>query len=331
MQPMILPSNQPANRFYLGGDRISAFRDEPSHGPRTPEDWIASTTTVRGHATLGRTRLPDGSLLVDRIAEDPVAWLGVDHIAAFGVDTKLLVKLLDAGQRLPVHAHPDTAFASEHLGAAHGKAEAWYILTPGDVYLGLRDAVSPEQLLAIVEAQDIEGLLGRMHRVHVEAGQTVYVPPGLLHATGKGILLAEVQEPEDLSILLEWRDFALDGAVDGHLGLGFKTALQAVELTGRKEAEIAALLGPGADPDSVFASGSGEYFRLERVAVDGLMHVDPGFAVLIAVDGDATITTSAENPIAVPAGTTVVLPHSSGPLTLTGQGTVLIARPPRSA
>ncbi|WP_231560250.1 hypothetical protein [Microbacterium hominis] len=40
-----------------------------------------------------------------------------------------LVKLLDAGQRLPVHAHPDDAFAAAHLGRAHGKAEAWYILS----------------------------------------------------------------------------------------------------------------------------------------------------------------------------------------------------------
>jgi hypothetical protein len=42
----------------------------------------------------------------------------------FGADTRLLVKLLAAGQRLPVHAHPHVSFAAEHLGRAHGKAEA---------------------------------------------------------------------------------------------------------------------------------------------------------------------------------------------------------------
>jgi mannose-6-phosphate isomerase class I len=39
------------------------------------------------------------------------------------------VKLLDGGQRLPVHAHPHAAFAARHLGRAHGEAEAWYIVS----------------------------------------------------------------------------------------------------------------------------------------------------------------------------------------------------------
>lgn len=106
MDPIILPSNQPPNRFYRGGPQISSFRAKPSQGPRPPEDWIASTTCCHGHSTLGQTRLPSGVLLQDEIDAHPEEWLGKEHIKAFGVDTKLLVKLLDAGQRLPIHAHP---------------------------------------------------------------------------------------------------------------------------------------------------------------------------------------------------------------------------------
>lgn len=332
MQPLVLPSNQPPERFYTGGARIAAFRGEPVSGQRTPEDWVASTTTVRGHGTLGRTRLADGTLLVDRITEDPIGWLGAEHLAAFGVDTKLLVKLLDAGQRLPVHAHPDKAFAAEYLGAAHGKAEAWFMLTPGDVYLGLRESVSPQELLALVHAQDVEGLLGRMHRVHVEANQTVYVPAGVLHAIGEGILLVEVQEPEDLSILLEWRDFALDGPAEGHLGLGFDVALQGVETRGRTETEVAALVRADTGSRStVLAAGAEEFFRLERVEVDGETRCDAGFAVLVATDGEVTMVTTEGEPLQVAAGTTAVIPHAAGAMRLHGRGTVLIARPPRAA
>ena len=57
----------------------------------------------------------------------------------------------------------------------------------------------------------------------------VLVPAGRLHAIGEGVLLLELQEPEDLSILLEWGGFALDGERDGHLGLGFDLALSAVD------------------------------------------------------------------------------------------------------
>jgi mannose-6-phosphate isomerase len=81
------------------------------------------------------TRLDDGRLLSDAITNEPLTWLGEDHVARYGDDVMLLVKLLDAGQRLPVHAHPDGDFAASHVAAAHGKAEAWYILSPGTVYL----------------------------------------------------------------------------------------------------------------------------------------------------------------------------------------------------
>jgi mannose-6-phosphate isomerase len=71
-----------------------------------------------------------------------------------------------------------------------------------------------------------------------------YVPPGVLHAVGEGVFLVELQEPEDLSILLEWRGFELDGERDGHLGLGFDLAPEAVECRSRSGEEIRQLVRP---------------------------------------------------------------------------------------
>lgn len=328
-----LGSNQPADRFYRGGPRISAFRGEPSRGPRTPEDWVGSTTTVRGHEVLGLTELPDRSLLVAAVEQNPHAWLGPAHVHAFGTDTKLLVKLLDAGQRLPVHAHPGTAFALSHLGVQHGKAEAWYILAAGEVFLGLREDVPLPRLHALVDDQDTEALLRLMHRVPVEPHQTVYVPPGVLHAIGEGVFLVEVQEPEDLSILLEWRDFELDGRADGHLGLGFETALSAVETRARTEVEVDDLVGgrlTGAGPvdGDTLAAGAAEYFRLERVTIAGESRLDPGFAVLITIAGTVSVTAGDGTTIEAPCGTTLLAPFAAAELVVRGQGRVLVARPP---
>ena len=242
LEPIRLPANQPPARFYRGGERIAAFRGDPPAAPNTPEDWVGSTTGVRGHAPIGLTRLPDGTILADAVAADPAGWLGADHLAAFGVDTKLLVKLLDPGQRLPIHAHPHHDFAADHLGETHGKAEAWYILAPGTVYLGLRDDLDPAALADLVATQQTERMLSLMHEVPVFAGDSVYVPPGVLHAIGEGVLLAEVQEPTDLSILLEWQGFDVDGSLDGHLDLGFDLALQAVETEGRSADAVAGLI-----------------------------------------------------------------------------------------
>ena len=323
--PITLPANQPADRFYAGGQRIADFRGDPVAAPNTPEDWVASTTSVRGHAPVGLTVLPSGELLVDAIVADPVGWLGPDHVSRFGSDEMLLVKLLDAGQRLPIHAHPDGVFAREHLGSAHGMAEAWYILSPGVVHLGRRGAIDRRELLELVTGQQTERMLDLMHTVEVAPHDTVYVPPGLLHAIGEGILLVEVQEPEDLSILLEWEGFALDGAAHGHLGLGFDTALNAVESGARSREEVLELIVRSAGPGRTLAAGSEHYFRLDRVAGD--TELAPGFAILIALSAGSRIVSSTGS-TGLEQGSTTLVPHSAGPITLAGHGTVLVARPP---
>jgi mannose-6-phosphate isomerase len=325
MRVIPLPSNRPPDRFYRGGRKITDFRGDPPAPEREPEDWVGSTTTIAGEDTLGLTVLPDGQTLAAAIDADPEPWLGRAHLDRFGPDTRLLVKLLDAGQRLPVHAHPDGAFAAEHLGRSHGKAEAWYIVDGGVVHLGLQRAVERDELKALVDRQDTEALLGLLHHVDVEPGDVVYVPPGVLHAVGAGVFLVELQEPEDLSILLEWDGFELDGARDGHLGLGFDLALQAVECRARSSEEIAQLVrktGPGR---SVLPPEADAFFVLERVDLDGEAHLDPGFAVLVTLTGQLDLGDAG---VHLGRGSTALAPHAAGPLTLIGQADVLACRPP---
>jgi len=318
-----LPSNRPAQRFYRGGARITAFRGEPPAGEREPEDWIGSTTTIFGEPMLGLTRLPDGRLLRHAIESDPVGWLGPAHVGRWGSDLQLLVKLLDAGQRLPVHAHPDDDFAARHLGHAHGKAEAWYILAGGTVHVGLTRDVDEAELAALVAAQDVAVLLGLLHEVPVESGDVVWVPPGELHAIGAGVLLLELQQPEDLSILLEWQGFEIDGARAGHLGLGFDVALRAVTRSARSLETLQTLIRPAPATGSVFPPDADRYFRLERVRVDGGAEIAPGFAILVVTRGALEIDGEA-----APSGSTLLLPASDGPLTVRGAGELLVARPP---
>lgn len=330
MAPIILPPNQPPERIFDGGPQISAFRSEPTSGPHRGEDWVASTTCCNGceSSKLGMTTLPDGRVLADAVTADPDTWLGADHIRRHGVDTKLLLKLLDAGQRLPVHAHPHRDWAAKHVGARHGKAEAWYILTPGEIHIGLKEGLSSEELLDMVETQNADTMLSKMHRVDVKPHQVVYVPPGMLHAIGEGILIVELQEPEDMSVLVEWKGFAVDGTKDGHLGLGYPTALTAVDRKGRSGEEIARLVTT-ATSGSVVAKGSEEYFVLERVPVSGSQRCAPGFAILVVLEGTLVLKTDGGDKLDVKKGNTVVIPHGDGEFVLEDSGVVLIARPPQ--
>jgi mannose-6-phosphate isomerase len=324
---ILLSSNRPPDRFYRGGRKITTFRGEPPAGDHEPEDWIASTTTLAGEESLGLSTLPDGRSLKAVIEEQPQLWLAPAHLEQFGADSRLLVKLLDAAQRLPVHAHPDVSFAAQHLGRAHGKAEAWFIVDGGEVYLGLRRDMTVAELKELVITQDVDTMRGLLHRVKTQPGDIVYVPPGVLHAPGAGVFLVELQEPEDLSILLEWQGFELDGEHDGHLGLGFDLALQAVECRGRRSEEIDELVGAAGFGSSVLPRAADQYFRLERVAVNGEATLDPGFAVLVVLSGDIELADGRTGHLK--GGDTVVAPYAAGPLKFYGRGELLACRPPK--
>ncbi|PTB69339.1 RmlC-like cupin [Trichoderma citrinoviride] len=339
MPPIILPANQPPNRFYAGGPQIAALRSHPASASHEPEDWIASTTCCAGHQAannnIGLTRLPSGTLLRDAVSSSPEKWLGPGHVAKYGADTKLLVKLLDAGQRLPVHAHPHVDWAAKHLHdeekKKHGKAEAWYILTPGTVWLGFREDVDPEELLRVVQEGRGAELLERMHEIDVEPHQTVYVPPGVVHSIGEGLFVVEVQEPSDMSILCEWSGFKIDGAKEGHLGVGFETALTAVETKGRTREEAMKLVTEPRVAESLCVEESRRYFLLERVLLvkSKSSSCRRGFAVVVVLEGHVVLKTEfGGEGLDLTKGATVVVPYEDGEITLEGRADVVIARPP---
>lgn len=330
LAPTALPANQPADRFYLGGPRIAAFRGTAPAGDHLPEDWIASTTTLAGSTDVGLTVLPDGQTLRGAIAADPLAWLGRVHQERYGADPALLVKLLDAGERLPVHVHPDDDFAHRHLGCPTGKTESWIILAaePGArVHVGFRADVEPSRLAAWVAEQDSDALLSALHGIEVRPGDTVYVPAGLPHAIGAGILLLELQQAADLSLLLEHAGFAIDGLRDGHLGIGFDTALSCVRHQAVGTAELDRLLGRW-DDRTIFPAEAQTFFRADRIVVDTPEAIlEPGFAVLVVVAGAGRLSWdfgSAE----VRPGMTVVVPFAAGAIRLSPALDVLRCRPP---
>jgi len=270
-------------RFYRGGALIDRLRGDPEHDGDFPEDWVGSVVPAhnpgRDEPFAGLSRLDDGRLLRDVVAEDPAYWGSPD----------VLVKLLDPAHRLPVHAHPDRAFAREHLGSAHGKTEAWIVVATrgaeAEVWVGLREDVGRAQYREWIERQD-DALLDSLHHLTVRAGDVVYVPAGVPHAIGAGALIVEVQEPADLSIVCEWRGFPIDPA-DAHLGLGWDRALDALQLD-------------ACEPSIGLPEEAREFF-----AVDERAEPAGRFAVLLVLEGEGEIDGQAARPgdaFVVPAG-----------------------------
>ena len=342
--PVLLPPNSIEHQ-YLGGDLIAALRGGPG-GPNRPEEWLGSATTRFGAdpgAENNGLTLIDGVPLRDLLEATPEEWLGAEHVERYGTSPALLVKLLHAGQRLPVHLHPTRRFAQRHLDCPFGKSEAWLVLdrdrSDTTVWVGTNRPVERVQWEELMAAQDSDAMLELLNPVTVEPGDGVFVPAGSPHAIGEGLLILELQEPTDFSILLEWEGFEFDGPNDGHLDLGFDTALGAInphpfdanrldELILRGSATAGATIGRAlpatADP----------YFELRRCSAGtGSATLPTTFGVLLLTDGSGTMTwagdTDGAGRATIERGEAYVVPHAAGPVTLSGDLTGYFATPPR--
>jgi mannose-6-phosphate isomerase len=349
--PSRLPLNTP-HRFYRGGERILAFRGlgvpDDFDGYR-PEDWLASTTHLFAEGGGGVTRLANGVDLPDSLAADPEAWLGTAHVTAYGAVPNLLTKLLDSGERLPVHSHPDRIFAARHLDCDHGKTEAWIVLEaePGAaVWLGFRDELPRDQLAALVAAQD-DRLLQALNRIEVSRGDAILVPAGQPHAIGEGVLILELQEPTDLSVMLEHERFGL-AEEHAFLGLERDLALESVDRGPLTPNEIGALRRrwtdvAGAAP--ALPAEAREFFRAQVVRPAGAnqapagsaarhvpVAVEAAFAVTVVVEGRGTLSTDAGDAsggsLDIAQGDVLLVPHGAGGVRITGDVTVIRCMPP---
>jgi mannose-6-phosphate isomerase len=315
LPPVVLAPNLP-DTFYAGSGRLANFRGADL--PDRPEEWIASTTRRFGQRESGLSVLPDGSILLDAVTADPQSWLGHGD-----PDTGLLVKLLDAGQRLPLHVHPSRDFARSHLASPYGKTEAWIILDAAPeavVNLGFSRDVAAGELAGWVRDQNVAAMLAATNSIPVGAGDAVLCPAGTPHAIGAGILLVELQEPTDFSIMLETAGFPI-AADDALLGLPFDEALSCVTRAAASAAQLqqwstgapGSLLPPQADP----------FFRATRASAGDVLH---GFAILVVTEGSGRLTGEwGSTPVS--RGAALVLPFSAGPTRVDGSASVVVCAP----
>ncbi len=212
-QPWILIQNEIRAE---GGRELERFRGLPN--PRDTQNgaeaWIGSVTSANGatpdHPFLGQSEvcLPDGShrYLSQVIAENPSEILGPKHMAVFGRDLGILLKMLDAKAPFLLQCHPSREVAKRLWNSNYGKEECWHVLSVrGDmaekpyILLGFRPGVTRKAFEQAYHAQDMAAMEQMCHKICVNPGETWFVPAGMPHALGAGCFVIEVQEPSDLT------------------------------------------------------------------------------------------------------------------------------------
>jgi mannose-6-phosphate isomerase len=182
-------------RTYQFGERLIP---EMLGKQGVPDGVVAETWEISDQKDTRATITSEpfaGRLLHDVVAEYPEEVVGAGWQ---GPHFPILAKFLDASHLLPVHLHADDETARRVHGEPNGKTEAWHILyaaPDASILAGIRPGFSDDELRQAFLAQDYDRV---MFRYPIAAGDTVYVPGGILHAFGPDTLIFEVQQTSDL-------------------------------------------------------------------------------------------------------------------------------------
>ncbi len=214
-----------AKDYIWGGSRLND--DFSKEIPMYPlaETWECSThpdgpSVVASGEFAGRT-------LAEVLSANP-GFLGT-HPRTHG-ELPILIKLIDAKEDLSVQVHPDDEYANVHENGQSGKTEMWYVLDAeqdAKLIYGLYHDTSKEELKRGIRDGTVEKYL---QKVTVRKDDMFYVKAGTIHAIGKGILLAEIQQSSNLTYRLY--DYDRTDAGGNRRRLHIDQALEAADLKG---------------------------------------------------------------------------------------------------
>lgn len=187
-----------------GGNRIERIKGLKPSGKKIGESWECSSHPNHASAVaVGDQKF----LLPDIIKAIPNEILG-KHVAEEFGELPILVKLIDANDNLSVQVHPSDKKAVELGEEQSGKNEFWSVLGAEEesvLYLGFKNDVDRRQFESDLNSGNVNIAEKYLNAIHVKPGDLFFNPAGTVHAIGKGVVLAEIQQSSGLTYRLwDW-------------------------------------------------------------------------------------------------------------------------------
>ena len=179
-----------------GGTKLEKLFGKPASSDKLGESWELSG--YEGDESVVINGLLTGNNLVELIEIYMGDLVGDKIYDAFGLSFPLLFKLIDANENLSIQVHPGDVVAAERHNS-YGKTEMWYVVDadPGaELIIGFTKDCTPDEYVEALDAGEVEGLL---QKVPVKKGDVLFIPAGLVHAIGKGVVVAEIQQSSDIT------------------------------------------------------------------------------------------------------------------------------------
>ena len=275
---------KPCGKDYLwGGRRLVEEYGKEACGEVLAETWELSChpdgpSVIENGVHAGKT-------LQQYIEEQGKAVLGT-HCRRFR-DFPILVKFIDAKDNLSIQVHPDNRYALSHEGQ-YGKTEMWYVMDAGKdafLYYGFRKEISTAEFERRIRENT---LLKVLNAVPVQKGDVLFIESGTLHAIGKDILIAEIQQNSNVTYRVY--DYGRVGKDGRKRDLHIEKALAVTNLVPIIR-----------DKSSYPHVADCDYFTVDKLNLDGRILKklegsvsEDSFASILVLDGQGTISDAAE-------------------------------------
>lgn len=316
---------QPACKEALwGGQKLKEHFGKQADLDNVAESWECSTHP-EGPSTVA-TGEHKGMLLTEVLQKHP-EYLGT-HPRTKG-ELPILVKFIDARQKLSVQVHPDDEYAKLYERGQLGKTEMWYVLEAdkdAELIYGFysdMDSVAVRQSLA-------NGTIEKyLQKVKVQQDDVFYIPAGTVHGIGAGNLIAEVQESSNLTYRLY--DYDRIDKAGQKRELQLEKALAVADLKGKaapRQPLRVLRYTPGCATEFLCRC---KYFQVERMLLNTegknklaeLYIGSNSFQALLCLDGAGHILLECDNYLVCQKGTCVFIPANSGMVNLYGKAQFL--------
>ncbi len=318
MYPMKM--NPPFKDYIWGGTRLKTEWGKKSDLAIVAESWELSChpsdpSVVANGEYAGKT-LPEVLEMLGKGA------LGTDCDAFDRFP--ILIKLIDAKNDLSIQVHPDDEYALKNE-SEYGKTEMWYIVDADEdasLVYGFNKDITKEEYKAAIEENKLMDVL---NKVPVHKGDVFFIPAGMVHAIGKGILIAEIQQNSNITYRVY--DYGRLGADGKPRELHVEKAVEVSNLT---KPEAVGALGEAVSENGIKKTmlASCKYFTTEKLEISekaALRACDKSFVSLLFLEGEGYINFG-DGQVAFNKGDSFFIPANTGNFEIDGAATVLLTR-----
>lgn len=290
--------------YIWGGDKLKTLYHKKSDLSVVAESWELSTHK-------------DGMC---RIAEGPSTGETLEEY--LGESLPILIKFIDARDHLSVQVHPDDDYALKNEGDL-GKTEMWYVLEAEEgaqLVYGFKKDITKEEFNEYIEKDTLTEVL---NTVEVRKGDVFFITPGTIHAIGKGIMIAEIQQCSNVTYRVY--DYGRVGADGKPRKLHVDKAIETTTLTKAENPKIRYSL----EKYKGYSRGvlvSCQYFTTELLDIDtqaAMEAVQETFQSLLVLEGEIKLYSQKDTLYAV-KGESIFIPKGYGKYKIEGTSKVIL-------